>query len=156
MRLRIVLFVILSVSLCGCAELTQYMKESDDLYNSHCYRGENKQRPEDIAGYYASNMPDTDKNAKAVMLYDQLKKDGYDPNITEQRVKITRKIVAIDGKRIWPTESSKVETWDDFNKNMKHLNNTLKEAKEDFGGKKPEDCVSGACERSDDPNVESD
>jgi hypothetical protein len=132
------------------------MKEADTLYNSPIYKGENKQRPEDIAGYYASNMPDTDKNDKAVMLYDRLKKDGYDPNITEQRIKITRKVVAIDGKRIWPTDSNKVETWDDFNANMKHMNDTMKEAKKDFSGKKPEECVSGACERSDDPNVESD
>lgn len=149
------IIIVCGISLSGCSELTQYMKESNDLYNSHCYKGENRQRVEDITGYYVDNLPDTSENDKADILMKRLKENGYDPQIAEQKVKVTRKVVTIDGKRVWPTTSNKVYDWNDWQASMDHMNDTLKEAKKDFGDKKPEACLSGACERSDDPNVES-
>ena len=122
------LFTLLS----GCADLKQYLKEADDLYNKPYYKGTDKQRPEDIAGYYEDNMPDTPENDKAQLLYDRLKKDGWNVNITEQRVKVTRKVVSIDGRRLWPTASGASYDWNDWQSNIKHTEKTIKELGDKF------------------------
>jgi len=135
---------LLLINMCGCAEVRQHLREADDLYNAKYYTGKDKERPEDVAGYFESNMPDTDDNMKAIMVYDRLRDQGYDPQLSEQRAKVTRKIVTIEGKRIWPTESNQINDWDDFDARMKHMSNTLKSAQEDFGDKK--ECTDGSCE----------
>jgi len=119
------LFVLLS----GCAELRQHLKDADELYNTPYYKGEDKQRPEEVAGYYESNFPDTSANDKATMLYEKLKKDGWNVNITEQRVKVTRKIVSYDGKRVWPTTATtnKEYTWEGFQLDMEKREKIVRE-----------------------------
>jgi hypothetical protein len=124
-KLFIPTIVILATLLSGCG-IQKYLKEADDLYNRPCYRGEDKEMPEEVASFYESNYSDTSDNDKAVMVYERLKKQGWDVDIIEQRVKVVRKIVTWNGRRIWPCSYHEAYSWSEWSANMKQRSQSLK------------------------------